>query len=217
MTWHSLECRIDMRSADQLNAIINEMRKGLPSIRHMMFFAKGHKCVTCGLEATHVIAWREKRYADKTGFKGLHVDLIHVAENGRETLMTADHYIPKSKGGPNTVENLNPMCDPCNNKKADEVPEGWVDDRDPRALKKKSEAGKGAGRNKDKDPEALRSHRRRSRRRRSSAGRIIEISGPDGVIELPAEAPSGLFKAGLGRDFFSDQASSDQEEEGEVV
>lgn len=135
MVWHKLDCRIDMRPVDELTEVINDQRNGLPSTRHMMFLTKGHACVTCGLVATHVIAWRDARWPDAVGFKGLHVDLIYMdPETGRETLMTADHYIPRSLGGPSTVENLNPMCSPCNNAKGAKPPEGWVDPRTPEEI-----------------------------------------------------------------------------------
>jgi 5-methylcytosine-specific restriction endonuclease McrA len=46
---------------------------------------------------------------------GFHVD-IYTADF---ELMTIDHIIPKSKGGTNDLENLQPMCNSCNAKKAD--------------------------------------------------------------------------------------------------
>ena len=48
---------------------------------------------------------------------GFHVDL-YTAEF---ELMTIDHIQPKSKGGDNTLENLQPMCHTCNTKKADKL------------------------------------------------------------------------------------------------
>lgn len=176
MTWHSLDCRIEMRPVDQLQAIIDEMRHGLASVRHQMYFEKGTTCVTCGRAATHVIAWREKRYADAVGFKGLHVDLISVADNGRETLMTADHIIPKSKGGPKTVENFQPMCSPCNQAKADTVPEGWVDERDPKTLTR----NRGGLKEETERERAARQKRNRARRaRRARAKMRMRLGEPD--------------------------------------
>jgi 5-methylcytosine-specific restriction endonuclease McrA len=36
--------------------------------------------------------------------------------------LTLDHIVPKSKGGRGTVENLQTMCVPCNQEKADALP-----------------------------------------------------------------------------------------------
>jgi 5-methylcytosine-specific restriction endonuclease McrA len=34
-----------------------------------------------------------------------------------DVLMTKDHIIPRSKGGPDTMDNYRTMCSPCNNKR----------------------------------------------------------------------------------------------------
>ena len=37
--------------------------------------------------------------------------------------MTKDHIIPRSKGGPDCIENFQTMCEECNKKKRDTMPE----------------------------------------------------------------------------------------------
>ena len=37
--------------------------------------------------------------------------------------MTKDHIIPKSKGGPDCIENFQTMCEECNKKKKNTMPE----------------------------------------------------------------------------------------------
>lgn len=82
------------------------------SIRRMECFAvKGDKCVTCGLEANTIMV-------DKWSTDGsVHLDLFHVGADNNRVLMTIDHIIPKSKGGPNSLDNYQPMCQPCNSLK----------------------------------------------------------------------------------------------------
>ncbi len=57
-----------------------------------------------------------------------HLNLYHVQEEEEKgewknlakdgmVLMTKDHIIPRSKGGPTTLENLQTMCSICNGKK----------------------------------------------------------------------------------------------------
>jgi len=74
--------------------------------RLMVFVEKGRKCVNCGKEGVHLI--------NAIDFGGnQHVDLY----TSDFTLMTIDHIQPKSKGGKNTLNNLQPMCQPCNSEK----------------------------------------------------------------------------------------------------
>lgn len=53
----------------------------------------------------------------------------------RQSAATVDHVLPRSRGGPDTWENLVACCVRCNNVKGDRTPEemGWVLQTAPRA------------------------------------------------------------------------------------
>lgn len=77
--------------------------------RLRVFYEKGCKCVKCGIEGTQ-LALGESRGQ-------LHWD---VYTNDFYPL-TVDHTIPKSKGGSDHIDNLEPMCCLCNWKKGNGV------------------------------------------------------------------------------------------------
>ena len=74
------------------------------SLRYMTFYQKGTTCVCCGKVGTHFKLCGDDSTARR------HFNLF--ADDG--TLITKDHILPKSKGGEDTVENLQPMCEKCN-------------------------------------------------------------------------------------------------------
>lgn len=84
------------------------------SLRHRVFKTKGIKCVKCGVTGTHFAIERHKGQEGR-----YHLNLYATNSEGQEILMTKDHVIPTSKGGPNTLDNLQPMCVCCNVEKGD--------------------------------------------------------------------------------------------------
>jgi len=86
------------------------------SKRLMCFKKSGIKCVACGIEGEYFYKERTG-YKDKSKNRGpFHFNLYGMKE-GEEILMTKDHVFPKSKGGPDTSNNLQTMCAPCNTEK----------------------------------------------------------------------------------------------------
>lgn len=68
----------------------------------------------CHRHGTGVVHWYSKqdfvRFGDSG--KGEHIDLVGFEEDGTtEYLMTVDHIVPDSKGGPKVWWNLQPMCE----------------------------------------------------------------------------------------------------------
>jgi hypothetical protein len=77
-----------------------------------VFYHKGTTCVTCGKKGTRLIKGE--------GRGGKHWDLY------TDDLypLTVDHIQPKSLGGNDSIENLQPMCAGCNFKKGNGKPYG---------------------------------------------------------------------------------------------
>jgi hypothetical protein len=92
------------------------------SLRLRTFKDKGCTCVTCGLEGTYFLKvrgnpterWHFNLYGDK-----------EFEDNGemvtKRVLFTKDHILPKSKGGPDSIENMQTMCVRCNSRKGNTI------------------------------------------------------------------------------------------------
>jgi len=95
-------------------------RISLKSVRYLCYKKKGVTCVTCGINGHYFAAEKDIRQNGNPRDK-YHLNLYHLLQNGSEIMITVDHIIPASKGGQRTVENLQPMCERCNAKKADKI------------------------------------------------------------------------------------------------
>ena len=84
------------------------------SWRYRTFYQKGLRCACCGRIGTYF-----KLKADSKNIERAHFNLF--SEDG--TLMTKDHIIPRSKGGPDCIENFQTMCEECNKKKKNTMPD----------------------------------------------------------------------------------------------
>lgn len=87
------------------------------SLRYKMFYQNGIKCACCGKEGAYFKLDIE-RGQDETTTNRRHFNLY--TNDG--TLMTKDHIVPKSKGGPDMVSNMQPMCVHCNKAKGNHYP-----------------------------------------------------------------------------------------------
>ena len=90
---------------------------GVSSIRLKLFAQQStHKsgihCVACGLKATHFAIER---------FQGSQLQSTHLNLYGwlgkTEVLFTKDHKVAKAKGGSNSLNNMQVMCQYCNSRK----------------------------------------------------------------------------------------------------
>lgn len=79
-------------------------------------FAESLSCVDCGLTGQYVKL--EYEDAHKNPNMRTHMNLYALNESGEEILFTKDHIVPRSKGGANGISNMQTMCSPCNQSKA---------------------------------------------------------------------------------------------------
>jgi hypothetical protein len=72
----------------------------------------------CGIKASHVVVWLEKPCRGNNGQEVLHLEFVAQSDSYR-VLLTIDHIIPRSQGGTDAYGNLQILCEPCNQAKAD--------------------------------------------------------------------------------------------------
>ena len=87
------------------------------SSKKLVKFKNNRKCALCGIEGT---IFKILKHDDGTDVYT--PELYAITEDGEHVMMNLDHIIPKSKGGPDSMFNLDTMCFECNNKKQNKMP-----------------------------------------------------------------------------------------------
>ena len=103
------------------------------SSRLRVFFNKGCTCVECGIQGTQLALGK-----DKSGH--LYWDVY----TNEFYPLTVDHILPRSKGGTDDLENLQPMCCLCNWRKGagDKAHSNFYKPKYPQLIKPTSKLGK---------------------------------------------------------------------------
>ena len=91
----------------KVKILLGERKIKVSSLR-LQCFKRSLECSECGL--TGSIFALETSREDITP----HLNLYGIDKEGDEVLLTKDHTIPTSKGGPNNLDNLTTMCTVCN-------------------------------------------------------------------------------------------------------
>ena len=86
--------------------------------KYKLFKEKGTTCVHCGLQGTFFAVEKINREY----IKNFHLNLYGVTSNDQEVILTKDHIIPKSFGGKSAMSNYQVLCQTCNIKKGNIIP-----------------------------------------------------------------------------------------------
>jgi hypothetical protein len=97
---------------------VNGMNINCYSDRLQTFKLSGTTCHFCGLKALFFTV--SEQLSPKSKLPSAHFNLWGYS-NGEFVLFTADHIIPKSRGGANNIMNLQTLCGPCNWKKGSKL------------------------------------------------------------------------------------------------
>lgn len=81
--------------------------------QRLQLFSKNHTCVACGITGS---VFRLEAHSSDVNRPHLN---LYAEKDGKWILMTKDHIVPKSKGGPDHPDNLQTMCHVCNETKGD--------------------------------------------------------------------------------------------------
>ena len=108
-------CNRIEKKADGFGVVIEGYDVYKRSMRYKTFIEKGYKCVCCG----RVGAYYALECDESLNKKRAHFNLY----SEDDVLMTKDHIFPKSKGGKDSIENMQTMCAICNSEKGNKIPE----------------------------------------------------------------------------------------------
>lgn len=112
----------DTKTKESLKVRFNKFLVDPNSHRYWNFLINGTTCVNCGLKGAFFklsMSTGQNIKIDKNS--RWHFNLYGIHDKNI-ILITKDHIIPKSKNGKNHIDNYQPMCLPCNSKKANKIP-----------------------------------------------------------------------------------------------
>lgn len=81
------------------------------SQRYENFKYHGVVCECCNIEGKY---FRKERFSHNNCY---HFNLYALDNKGKEVLMTKDHFKARSKGGADSIDNYQPLCEKCNHLK----------------------------------------------------------------------------------------------------
>jgi hypothetical protein len=108
------------KKSNNIRKMYGEYNVKMNSKRYWVFKHKGVKCVNCDITGNFFSLDEVYNY----GVATYHFNLFAGDPNKpREEwiMITKDHILPASKGGNNSLNNLQPMCKKCNEIKADKI------------------------------------------------------------------------------------------------
>lgn len=86
----------------------------MTSLRYRVF-ERNTTCAYCGLKGLYFALERHSRGNSNR----YHFNLYGKTPNGEEVMLTKDHIVAKANGGTDALKNLQTLCRPCNEIKAD--------------------------------------------------------------------------------------------------
>jgi len=90
----------------------------IKTLHNTVYINKNIVCVSCGMIGKY---FKLKKRDNKTSFIFQLCGEKEIGNQVKQIIFTLDHLIPVSRGGTNSISNLQPMCYSCNNKKNDDI------------------------------------------------------------------------------------------------
>ena len=97
---------------------LHDMLVKSPAIKMQVFARDGYRCVSCNAHAEYFAVERD---ADNRAHTFFTLQLYARNSLGQTVVMTLDHVLPRARGGSDAIANLQTMCRPCNQAKADRI------------------------------------------------------------------------------------------------